>query len=87
MKLTANQARALALIEDNPFRVEAMTRLQKGMLRINGNMEHGLSYGGLITKVDSGIENTRVQFGQVHTVTIMTWKLTEAGRTALRSTL
>jgi hypothetical protein len=87
VKLTANQARALALIEDNPFRVEATTRLQKGFLRINGNTEHSLSYSGLITKVNSGIENTRIQFGLVHVVTIATWKLTEAGRTALRSTL
>lgn len=50
-KLTAKQAEALALIEDNPGRVEAITRVLKGMLRFNGNTELALMRAGMIEKV------------------------------------
>lgn len=86
MKLTKAQAAALALIEDNPRRVEAITRLRRDLLRINGNVEHTLRYSGWVEPVSLG-QHTRVERGQELVTVLFAWKLTEAGRTALRSTL
>ena len=85
-KLTKTQAAALALIEDNPRRVEAGTRLRRDMLRINGNMENALNRHGFIVTHEVGVD-TRIAYGEQVTATIRAWKLTEAGREALRSTL
>jgi hypothetical protein len=85
-KLTKAQATALALIEDNPRGVEAITRLRRDMLRINGNVEHTLRYSGWVEPVSLG-RHERVERGQTLVTVLFAWKLTEAGRTALRSTL
>lgn len=47
-KPTAKQAEALALIEDNPSRVEAITRRVHDALHINGNVERGLIRNGWV---------------------------------------
>jgi hypothetical protein len=86
MAVTKTQAAALALIEDNPRRVEAVTRLRRDLLRINGNVEHTLRYSGWVEPVSLG-DHTRTAYGATVTVPLFAWKLTEAGRTALRSTL
>lgn len=67
-KPTAKQAEALALIEDNPGRVEAITRAVHDALHINGNVERGLIRNGWVfCDGDRG-----------------RWALTQAGADALR---
>jgi hypothetical protein len=85
-KLTAAQLTALAKIEDNPGRVEAITRVWKDWGRINGNVEHSLTKLGLIEKSQESREVTYFTHGREHTVDIRWWKLTSAGADALRET-
>jgi hypothetical protein len=83
-KLPKTQIAALALIEDNPRKVEAISRIAKGYKRIHGNAEHALTKLGLIEKVEVGT-HTREAFGSTVTVTLNAWKLTPAGVDALHA--
>lgn len=85
LTVTKAQAAALALIEDNPRRVEAVTRLDSSLLRVNGNVETTLQMKGWVERVELG-EHARRAYGKLTTVTLHAWRLTESGREALRST-
>lgn len=67
-KLTARQAEALALIEDNPGRVEAITRAHHDALHVQGNVERSLMRGGYVFRPQGSNR----------------WALTQAGADALR---
>lgn len=89
MKLTKPQAAALALIEDNPNRVEAISRFGRGTLRINGNVERTVAQLGLVEISDFTTQQTwkAAWMTEPVTSTVRYWKLTELGRRALRGTL
>ena len=85
--LTERQADALALIEDNPEGVEAVTRIGTGYVRINGNVENVLTRHGLIEKTETYRTLDTVAYdGGDFERRVYFWKLTEAGRDALRAT-
>lgn len=80
---TVKQAAALALIEDNPLRVEATSRLRDDLLHVHGILERGLLNNGWVSQVSLG-EHTRVAYGSPVTVELFVWKLTMWGADALR---
>lgn len=82
-KPTVKQAAALALIEDNPRRVEAISRLRGDLLHVHGIVERGLENNGWVARVSLG-EHTRTAYGSPVTVELFAWKLTTWGADALR---
>jgi hypothetical protein len=82
MKLTNAQVIALTTIENE--RVEAYTRLARGMKRVNGNCERKLHDLGLIEQVyDHNFE--RLIHGRMYRTEINRWVLTANGNAALRA--
>lgn len=72
--LTAAQVKALKMIAENPRKVEAVTRVGKGMLRINGNVENKLYALGLIRKVPVDSYTVRLN-GQDEVFPINAWEI------------
>lgn len=82
MNVTDAQRKALTLIHHNPGNVVAYQRggAAAAMLKVNGNIERGLTGLGLAATVMTGVELYRDEDGPHY---LECWELTERGRHAI----